>query len=79
MNMWPAVAAVLESPEATFTLQPVERGPLASGEVLVRVLASGVCGTDMEARELTPTPSVLGHEGVGIVEELGPDVTGVVP
>ena len=79
MNMWPAVAAVLESPEATFTLQPVELGPLASGEVLDRVLASGVCGTDMEARELTPTPSVLGHEGVGIVEELGPDVTGVVP
>ena len=52
MKTWPAVAAVLESPEATFELQSVELGPLASGEVLVRVLASGVCGTDMEAREL---------------------------
>ena len=79
MNTWPAVAAVLESPEARFALQSIELGPLAKGEVLVRVLASGICRTDSEARELTPTPSVLGHEGVGIVEELGPDVTGVAP
>jgi 2-desacetyl-2-hydroxyethyl bacteriochlorophyllide A dehydrogenase len=47
-----------------------EPGP---GEVLVRMLASGVCGTDVHALDgefnLWPTPLVLGHEGVGIVEE----------
>ena len=68
MTSWPAKAAVLESPDADFDIQDVEVGPLVLGEVLVKVLASGICRTDAEARELTPTPSVLGHEGVGIVE-----------
>ena len=52
----------------------------AAGEVLVRMVASGVCHTDLSLlRGLFPVamPMVLGHEGSGIVEELGSGVTGV--
>ncbi len=72
MTTWPAMAAILESPDADFQIQDVEVGPLQAGEALVQVLASGICRTDTEARELTPTPSVLGHEGVGVVEAVSP-------
>ncbi len=56
-----------------------EPGP---GEVLVRLETSGLCHTDMHAAHgdwpVKPTlPFVPGHEGVGIVERLGPDSTGV--
>jgi S-(hydroxymethyl)glutathione dehydrogenase/alcohol dehydrogenase len=54
-------------------------GPL-SGEVLVRMLASGICHSDHHFysgfRRLR-TPIVLGHEGIGVIEEIGPDVTQV--
>jgi len=45
---------------------------LRNDEVLVKVTASGLCGTDMHYRE---TDMALGHEGVGRVEETGPGVT----
>ena len=47
------------------------------GEVLVRIAASGVCHSDVSVRDghiPLPMPMVLGHEGAGIVERLGPDV-----
>ncbi len=52
-----------------------------AGEVLVRVVASGICHTDLSAHAggkrggLTPKPIVLGHEGAGIVEDIGGGVT----
>ncbi len=50
-------------------------------EVVVRVLSAGICGTDIEVLDgrldLLPTPVVLGHEGAGVVEEVGRDVTGI--
>lgn len=52
------------------------------GEVLVRLVASGVCHSDLSAREgvmMMPTPVVLGHEGAGVVEAVGDGVTKVVP
>ena len=54
------------------------RGP---GEVLVRLRASGVCRSDYNAIDGTaesPCPVVLGHEGAGVVEAVGPGVTRVV-
>lgn len=49
------------------------------GEVLVRIVASGICHTDLGAHEGrgagTPKPVVLGHEGAGVVEEVGEGVT----
>jgi len=59
-------------------------GPRA-GEVLVRVVASGICHTDLGAHAggaaggLTPKPIVLGHEGAGIVEVVGDGVTSLLP
>jgi S-(hydroxymethyl)glutathione dehydrogenase / alcohol dehydrogenase len=52
--------------------------PLAPGprDVVVRVTASGVCHSDLSATNgtLPPTPQILGHEGTGIVEEVGAEV-----
>ncbi len=48
-----------------------------SHELKVRLVASGVCHTDLSLQNgtmPTPTPIVLGHEGAGVVEEIGPDV-----
>ncbi|HZS93123.1 MAG TPA: Zn-dependent alcohol dehydrogenase [Chloroflexota bacterium] len=52
------------------------------GEVMVRMAASGVCGTDLHAIDgdlPLPLPCVLGHEGAGVVEEVGPGVTTLAP
>jgi S-(hydroxymethyl)glutathione dehydrogenase / alcohol dehydrogenase len=56
-------------------------GPRAQ-DVLVRVAAVGVCGSDLHVLRgewTRPTPMVLGHEGSGIVEAVGADVTNVAP
>jgi len=58
-------------------LEDFEIDPPGPGEVLVRILASGVCHTDLHViRGLAPDgfPFLLGHEGAGIVEEAGPGV-----
>lgn len=52
------------------------------GEVQVRMAASGVCHSDLSARNgvmMMPTPTVLGHEGAGTVEQVGAGVTTVAP
>ena len=49
-----------------------------AGEVRVRMLASGVCHSDLHVRDGEwdrPTPIVMGHEGAGVVEAVGPGVT----
>ncbi|MFN8036922.1 MAG: Zn-dependent alcohol dehydrogenase [Acidimicrobiia bacterium] len=51
-----------------------------AGEVKIRLGASGVCHSDLSVQNgtlLAPTPSVLGHEGAGVVEEVGEGVTNV--
>ncbi len=77
-----ALAAVAREPHAEFTLEPITiEGPRA-GEVLVEIEAVGICHTDLAARDgalPTALPAVLGHEGCGIVREVGPDVTKVTP
>ncbi|MEV0034585.1 NAD(P)-dependent alcohol dehydrogenase [Streptomyces sp. NPDC050804] len=55
---------------------------LRPDEVLVKVVAAGVCQTDIHVRDQhlpTPLPAVLGHEGAGIVERVGDGVTTVAP
>ena len=52
------------------------------GEVQVRMVASGVCHSDLSARDgvmMMPTPVVLGHEGSGVVERVGAGVTRMQP
>ena len=60
----------------------VELAPPKTGEVLVRMRATGVCHSDLSIVNGTipsPFPTVLGHEGAGVVEQVGEGVTHVVP
>ncbi len=76
-------AAVLNGPETPLVVRDdVEIAPPAAGEVKVRIEASGVCHSDLSVQNGTiplPTPIVLGHEGAGIVEEVGEGVSSVQP
>ncbi len=75
-------AAVLHEKSASFKVEDVELAEPKADEVLVRIVASGVCHTDAVAQEQLiplPLPAVLGHEGSGIVERTGSAVKGVQP
>jgi S-(hydroxymethyl)glutathione dehydrogenase/alcohol dehydrogenase len=76
-------AAVLERFGAPLEVQPVELDEPRSGEVLVRLVACGVCHTDLyTASGADPSgysPTVLGHEGAGVVERVGEGVRHVQP
>jgi S-(hydroxymethyl)glutathione dehydrogenase/alcohol dehydrogenase len=76
-------AAVLEEFGQPLAVQPVELAEPQAGEALVRLEACGVCHTDLyTASGADPTgyvPCVLGHEGAGIVESVGPGVSLVAP
>jgi S-(hydroxymethyl)glutathione dehydrogenase/alcohol dehydrogenase len=76
-------AAVLEEFGQPLVVQEVDLAEPRAGEVLVRLAACGVCHTDLyTASGADPTgyaPCVLGHEGAGIVEAIGRDVTLVEP
>ncbi|CAK1356685.1 alcohol dehydrogenase [Cercospora beticola] len=54
------------------TKATTEKGELERDQVLVRVTASGLCGTDLHYRT---ADMALGHEGVGVIEDVGPQVT----
>ena len=73
-------ALVVERKDAPFDDQEIELGEPGRGEVLVRIVASGVCHTDAITRAgdmPMPFPAVLGHEGAGIVEKVGEGVSQV--
>jgi aryl-alcohol dehydrogenase len=76
-------AAVMRTGHGPFTVEQLTLGEPAAGEVLVRVVAAGMCHTDLLMRELPPEffggPQVYGHEGAGVVEGVGAGVTHVVP
>jgi S-(hydroxymethyl)glutathione dehydrogenase/alcohol dehydrogenase len=76
-------AAVLEEFAKPLVVQEVELSEPGPGEVLVRLVACGVCHTDMyTASGVDPSgyaPTVLGHEGAGVVERCGEGVTLLSP
>src|SRR4051812_8055569 len=76
-------AAVLEDFGQPLVVQEIDLAAPKAGEVLVRLHACGVCHTDMyTASGADPsgyTPAVLGHEGAGVVEEVGEGVTSLAP
>jgi S-(hydroxymethyl)glutathione dehydrogenase/alcohol dehydrogenase len=76
-------AAVLEEFGAPLVVQEVELAEPGRHEVLVRLVACGICHTDLyTASGADPSgyaPAVLGHEGAGVVERVGADVTLVQP
>lgn len=73
-------AAVVRQKGGPFEIEEVAITPPRHDEVLVRVVATGMCHTDMVARDQiypVPQPIVLGHEGAGVVEAVGENVTKV--
>jgi S-(hydroxymethyl)glutathione dehydrogenase/alcohol dehydrogenase len=75
-------AAVLEKIDAPLAIRDVELTELKVGQVLVKILVSGLCGAQLhEIRghkgNAKFLPHLMGHEGCGIVEEVGPGVTTV--
>lgn len=75
-------AAVLDAVDAPMRLADIDLAPPQQGEVLVRLHASGVCHSDVSTANGTigsKLPAVLGHEGAGVVEEVGAGVTHVAP
>jgi alcohol dehydrogenase, propanol-preferring len=76
-------AAVVHHFDRPLELDDVAKPVPGPGEIVVRIEASGLCHTDIHAAHgdwpVKPTPPFTpGHEGVGIVEEIGPGVTEVV-
>jgi S-(hydroxymethyl)glutathione dehydrogenase / alcohol dehydrogenase len=76
-------AALLEEFGAPLEVQELDLAEPQAGEVLVRLTACGVCHTDLyTASGADPSgyaPTVLGHEGAGVVERVGDDVRDVAP
>jgi len=75
-------AAVVFEKSGKFSIEQLELSDPNEDEVLVRIISSGICHTDLAARDQhlpIPLPSVLGHEGAGIVEKVGARVTKVKP
>ena len=76
-------AAVLYEANTPLRIEEIELSEPGPGEVLVKIMASGVCHSDwhMVKGDWThhPLPSILGHEGAGVVESVGPGVSNVAP
>ncbi len=72
-------AAVMTGVGTPLQIQEVELAQPKANEVLVKMGATGVCHSDLNALgdETTPKPTILGHEGAGIVAAVGPNVTKV--
>jgi S-(hydroxymethyl)mycothiol dehydrogenase len=78
-----ARACILENPGEPAVVRDVTVDDPGPNEVLIRIVASGVCHTDLTVKNLNgngmPFPIVLGHEGAGIVEKVGEGVTHLAP
>ncbi len=75
-------AAVVRDKGGPFKIETLTLEEPRRDEVLVKIVASGMCHTDMVARDKVydvPHPIVLGHEGAGVVEAVGEDVKEVAP
>ena len=75
-------AAVVEGQGQPFSMTEVELDEPREDEVLVRMIATGLCHTDLTMGSFLPAemfPNVFGHEGAGVIEEVGSAVTGLEP
>ena len=72
-------AAVAHGNKQPLALETVQLDEPQAGEILVRIVASGICHTDLTLIDFSPLPwpAVLGHEGAGVVERVGAGVTKV--
>ena len=77
-----ARAAICRGHDHVFSIEDIQLDTLRADELLVRIVASGICHTDLAVRDQqipVPLPMVLGHEGAGIVEQVGSGVTDIKP
>ena len=75
-------AAIIEEPNRPLVVTDLDILPPREGEVLVKMAAGGICHSDLHAIRgeiAAPLPVVGGHEGSGVVVEVGPGVTSVEP
>ncbi|GAA6221741.1 alcohol dehydrogenase 1 [Lates japonicus] len=76
-------AAVAWEPNKPLVIEEIEVAPPQANEVRIKIVATGVCHTDLyhlfEGMHKDGFPAVLGHEGAGIVESVGPGVTEFQP
>src|SRR5215207_8882629 len=75
-------AAIFHGPQQQLTIEDVEIDKPIEHEVVVRVVGSGVCHSDLhfiDGYYEFPVPAILGHEAAGIVEEVGPLVDEFTP
>ena len=75
-------AAILWGTGEDWKVETITLDPPKAGEVLVRIAASGMCHSDEHVRTgdlPAPPPIIGGHEGAGVVEEVGPGVEGLAP
>jgi S-(hydroxymethyl)glutathione dehydrogenase/alcohol dehydrogenase len=76
-------AAIAFAPNKPLEIHEVDLDGPKAGEVLVEIMATGVCHTDSYTLDGKDSeglfPSILGHEGAGIVREVGAGVTGLKP
>jgi aryl-alcohol dehydrogenase len=75
-------AALSTGAQTPFEIAEVDLDEPRADEVLVKLSAAGICHTDLTMKAVWPeamSPIVLGHEGAGIVEAVGDDVTSVKP
>jgi S-(hydroxymethyl)glutathione dehydrogenase/alcohol dehydrogenase len=81
-NFIKSKAAIAWGPKQALSVEEVDVMPPQAGEVLVRIVASGVCHTDAYTLSGEDSegkfPCILGHEGGGVVEKIGEGVTSVV-
>lgn len=71
-------AAICRGKDQTFSIEDIELDDLRADELRIRIVACGICHTDLAVRDgqlPVPLPIVLGHEGAGIVEAVGGGVT----
>ena len=76
-------AAIYHAPDKPHTVEEVDIDHPKGTEVLIKIMASGVCHSDLlirsGGRDIFKPPMILGHEVAGVVEEVGPQVTTFKP
>ena len=73
-------AVVFTNPREPVQVREVDLDPPGPGEVSVEITAAGVCHSDLHVRRgdwAVPAPLVMGHEGAGVIAEVGPGVSGL--
>jgi aryl-alcohol dehydrogenase len=75
-------AAIVRKEGGAFGIEPVQLGEPRSDEVIVKIAGAGVCHTDLVCRDQyfpVPLPCVFGHEGSGVIQQVGSAVTRLEP